>query len=151
MGPEEAFTTEKVVALPVESPLESAVDAPIPSEQNAAILESDVDMVPLEANKTAPVLPVAVVGDLGDDTLSKFASELDEGSLAEMSEPYKAVWFTYDYHNVGPVCSVEECAESLRVGPIRGVLSPDVIHRLELFVQAFWDSLKVTPSVSTGV
>lgn len=74
----------------------------------------------------------------------------DSDSLQALGEQFQAVWFTYDYVNVGPQRSVEECTEVLRVGVVCAVFSPDVVHRLELFLGAFKKSLTVTPSFSTG-
>ena len=46
---------------------------------------------------------------------------------------------------------MEECAEVLRVGVVCAVFSPDVVHRLELFLTAFRESVKMTPPMSAGI
>lgn len=152
LGPVESFSTEKSAIEVVQVPMESDVDAPEPSDvaepgvgagapsgSNQSVQSDMVVVDPVVANATLPA-----------QTHSKFRSEMDADAVEALSEPYKAVWFTYDYHDVGPVCSVEECAEVLRIGRMEAVFSPDVVHRLELFKLALEDSLKVTPSVSTG-
>ena len=75
---------------------------------------------------------------------------LAEPDLAQLGHNYGAVWFTYQYFDVGPSRQVEECTETLRVGHMTATFSPDVIHRLQHFVQAFKKSSAAVPRFSEG-
>ena len=78
-------------------------------------------------------------------------SELDETQLAEVRDTFRAVWFTYDYCiTVRSETSIEQCLESVRLGKVRAVLSPDVVHRLEMFHLSLSASLEVVPVFSKG-
>ena len=46
---------------------------------------------------------------------------------------------------------MEECTETLVMGVVNAVFSPDVIHRLELFVLSFKTSLEAIPLSSKGI
>ncbi len=84
---------------------------------------------------------------------SKYAgTELtgNEALLGELGGSYPGVWFTYDYHDVGPQRAVEECTQLLRLGGVAVTFSLDVVHRLELFLKRYQESLKITPSKSKG-
>ena len=75
---------------------------------------------------------------------------LAEPDLAQLGRNYEAVWFTYQYFDVGPSRQVEECTETLRVGHMTATFSPDVIHRLQHFIQAFRKSSAAVPRFSEG-
>ena len=75
---------------------------------------------------------------------------LSDPDLAELGKDYKAVWFTYQYFDVSAARSVEECTETLRVGHMTISFSPDVLHRLLHFLQAFKKSLAANPRFSEG-
>lgn len=79
-----------------------------------------------------------------------YPSDIDSTFLEELGRPFKAVWFSYDYHDVGNKSSVEECAETLVVGVVNVTFSPDVVHRLELFLLTFKTSLEAIPLISKG-
>ena len=80
----------------------------------------------------------------------EFPLDIDQEFLGDLGQPFKAVWFTYFDCDVSSTREVEECTEKLQVGEIRAVLSPDVVHRLELYCLSFFSSLEATPLVSTG-
>lgn len=129
-----------------------------PSSNTDQVLESDamgnVSGTFVEASSTAPSDPSPTLHSSSHfPARSSVSSKLgeDSESLETLGEPFQAVWFTYDYHDVGPQRSVEECTEVLRVGVVCATFSPDVVHRLELFYTAFGESLKVAPSVSIGI
>ena len=127
--------------------LESDVDNPCRNSSISSSCYTETYSVP--PSDTPPTL---LQSSSHFPSRSSMGSRLDEGaeSLVAMGEPYQGVWFTYDYHDLGPQRSVEECMEQLRVGVVSAAVSPDVLHRLELFHLAFQDSLKVTPSISSG-
>lgn len=81
---------------------------------------------------------------------AEYPLDIDKAFLDDLGRPFKAVWFTYDYHDVSPTASVEECTETLQVGVVNAAVSPDVVHRLELYLLSFKNSLEATPLVSTG-
>lgn len=113
----------------------------------------------------AEVEPLDAIATLTDDEqrllkYSLFAADescsddypldIDDVFLEELGRPYKAVWFSYNFHDVGPKSSVEECTEMLAVGVVNVVFSPDVVHRLELFLLSFKTSLEAIPLISQG-
>ena len=75
---------------------------------------------------------------------------LSNPGLAQLGEHYTAVWFTYQYFDTGPSRLVEECTETLRLGHVTATLSPDVLHRLKHFIQAFGKSLAANRRFSEG-
>ena len=75
---------------------------------------------------------------------------LSDPDLAQLGDHYTALWFTYQYFDTGPSRSMEECTETLRVGHVTATLSPDVLHRLQHFIQAFGKSLEANPRFSEG-
>ena len=81
---------------------------------------------------------------------TRFPPRLDDSFLKEVGEPFRAVWFTYDYYDIGSERSVEVCTASLDVGKVSVVLSPDLLHRVELFYTSFQTSLEATPSFTKG-
>ncbi len=135
------------------SKVETDVDAAEPQPSKEAEVPADLN------SKFADVLPS--FPQYSGDKLSG-----NEALQGEFAESYTGVWLTYDYHDVVPLpCDdtlplsgatptlsrdVEECVQLLRLGEVAIALSPDVVHRLELFLRRFMDSLKITPSKSTG-
>jgi len=81
---------------------------------------------------------------------TEFPLDIDQEFLGNLGQPFKAVWFTYFDRDVSSTRAVEECTEVLRVGEVRIALSPDVLHRLELYSLSFFSSLEATPFASTG-
>ena len=75
---------------------------------------------------------------------------LAEHLLAAKPE-YTALWFTYEYYDVGREHAIEECTERLLVGEIHALLSPDVVHRVTYFTSAYRESLKAYPLFSEGI
>lgn len=80
----------------------------------------------------------------------KYPYELEQTFLADFGKPFKAFWLTYCCRDVGPERSIEECTGLLKMGELCAAFSPDVIHRLELFIFSFKTSLEATPSFSKG-
>ena len=94
---------------------------------------------------------LVLTGSLFDpDTFShSHLPPLAEHLLAAKPE-YAAVWFTYEYYDVGREHAVEVCTERLSVGEIAVLLSPDVVHRVTYFTSAYGESLKAYPLFSEG-
>lgn len=63
---------------------------------------------------------------------------------------YSAVWFTYEYYDITKEREVEICNEEVRLGEQRVLLSADVVHRLEFYIERFLRSLEVMPLISQG-
>ena len=82
---------------------------------------------------------------------SDYPLEIDDFFLVELGRPFKALWFSYNFHAVSSDCAVEECAQVLAVGVVNAAFSPDVIHRLELFLLSFKSSLDAIPLISKGL
>ena len=70
--------------------------------------------------------------------------------LLRQREEFKAVWFTYEYYDIGPAHSVEVCNEVLTVGEVDLLLSPDVLHRAQHFRRAYGESVEACPLFSDG-
>lgn len=75
---------------------------------------------------------------------------LSDPDLAQLGKHYGAVWFTYQYFDVSAARSIEECTETLRVGRVTASFSPDVVHRLQHFLQALKKSMSANPRFSEG-
>ena len=75
---------------------------------------------------------------------------LPELLLAPRPE-FSAVWFTYEYYDVGPAHPCEVCEERLVVGDVSFLLSPDTLHRITHFTSAFEESVKACPLFIEGM
>ncbi len=115
---------------------------------------SNVDST--DVDEDSPSGAVSTDGDLykyslfGNQNEVEYPMDIDNEFLSDMGRPFQAVWFTYDDRDVCPTRPVEECAETLQVGVVRAALSPDVVHRLELYLLSLNTSLEATPLASKG-
>ena len=87
--------------------------------------------------------------DLTPSTVDQLPPPPAEHLLAPRPE-FSAVWFTYEYYDVGPAHSIEVCTERLEVGEMDVLLGPDVTHRLTHFTAAYRGSLQACPLFSEG-
>ena len=78
------------------------------------------------------------------------SSDVDLSRSSSPSEAFKAVWFTYEYYDVSPSRQIEECTGTLNIGRVKAAISPDVIHRLQHFYEAFLQSQEANPKFSEG-
>lgn len=63
---------------------------------------------------------------------------------------YSAVWFSYEYYDITKEREVEICNEDVRLGEQRILLSADVVHRLQFYIERFLRSLEAMPLISQG-
>ena len=75
---------------------------------------------------------------------------LPELLLAPRPE-FSAVWFTYEYYDVGPAHPCEVCEVRLLVGEVNFLLSPDTLHRVTHFTSAYSESAKACPLFTEGI
>ena len=95
-----------------------------------------------------------IAGTLFDPETCSTAAErlpppLPELLLATKPE-FSALWFTYEYYDVGLQHSVEVCQERLEVGEMEILLSPDTVHRVTHFTSAYRESVDACPLFSEG-
>lgn len=64
---------------------------------------------------------------------------------------YKGMWFSYEYYDKGPDRVEEVCHECVVLGGQSVMVSPDVIHRVEVFIDKFVTSLEAVPLFSKGI
>ena len=79
----------------------------------------------------------------------KQSPPLPELLLAPRPE-FTALWFTYEYYDVGPQHTIEICDERLMVGEVNVLVSPDTLHRVSHFTSAYSESVKACPLFSEG-
>lgn len=103
-----------------------------------------------EAYDPQVILQGSLFGTPSAESLSKSSSEVDLSRQASPSEEFKAVWFSYEYYDTSLSRPTEECTEVLNIGRVRAALSPDVIHRLQHFYEAFKQSQEANPKFSKG-
>ena len=89
---------------------------------------------------------------------SLFDSEVPTNQLPPLAEhllaprpEYTAVWFTYEYYDIGPKHAIEVCEERLELGEVALLLSPDVVHRLTHFSSTFNESVEACPLFTEGI
>ena len=100
---------------------------------------------------TIPCDPQAILnGSLFDEKADTAEPLSSTATLLQPRGEFTAVWFTYEYYDVGPTRQVEELTEILNIGKINGTISPDVTHRLLHFSQAYSRSLEANPLFSEG-
>ena len=63
---------------------------------------------------------------------------------------FSAIWFTYEYYDVGPAHPCEVCEERLDVGEVNFLFSPDTLHRVTHFTSAYGESVKACPLFTEG-
>lgn len=78
------------------------------------------------------------------------SSDVDLPTPSSPSEAFKAVWIAYEYYDVSPSRRIEECTGTLNIGRVKAAISPDVIHRLQHFYEAFLQSQEANPTFSEG-
>lgn len=78
------------------------------------------------------------------------SSDVDLPTPSSPSEAFKAVWIAYEYYDVTPSRRIEECTGTLNIGRVKAAISPDVIHRLQHFYEAFLQSQEANPKFSEG-
>ena len=76
--------------------------------------------------------------------------EQDVSLLFCPPEEFSALWFSYDYYDVGEGREREECSEVLRVGKVKGVVCPEVIHCYNQLTESLASSLEANPWRSSG-
>lgn len=76
--------------------------------------------------------------------------EQDVSLLFCPPEEFSALWFSYDYYDVGEGREREECSEVLRVGKVKGVVCPEVIHCYNQLTEGLASSLEANPWRSSG-
>lgn len=109
--------------------------------------DSKVIEVMLKRSLFAPPIDTPTTPDSATIELPPLA----DPDLAQLGQHYKALWFTYQYFDVGPSRTVEECTETLHVGHMTATFSPDVLHRLQHFIQALRKSSASAPRFSEGM
>ena len=70
--------------------------------------------------------------------------------LLALRPEFSALWFTYEYYDVGPAHPCEVCEERLLVGEMNLLLSPDTLHRVTHFTSAYGESVKACPLFTEG-
>ena len=107
----------------------------------------DVNSCDTELALTGSLFDPEITSATPHDTISLPRPEL---LLAPRPE-FTAVWFTYEYYDVGPNHTVEVCEERLIVGEFDLLLSPDTVHRVTHFTAAYRESVKACPLFSEGM
>ena len=79
----------------------------------------------------------------------KLPLPLPELLLAPRPE-FSALWFTYEYYDIGPTHSCEVCEARVAVGEVDVLISPDTLHRVTHFTSAYVESVKACPLFSEG-
>lgn len=70
--------------------------------------------------------------------------------LSKGRKEFSALWFSYEYYDVGPTHQTEELMEIFNLGWVNVAVSPDVLHRFQHFHHAYSQSLEANPLFSEG-